>query len=55
MGCSVGTVKSTTSRGLERLRVIVDTPGPRATAAGNGRTEIREEEGSVTDEDRIRS
>jgi RNA polymerase sigma-70 factor (sigma-E family) len=54
MGCSVGTVKSTTSRALGRLRVIVDPPSQRATAAGNARTEIRQE-GSVTDEDRIRS
>ena len=35
MGCSVGTVKSTTSRALARLRVIVDPPDrpPAATAS----------------------
>ena len=64
MGCSVGTVKSTTSRALQRLRVVVDPPDPPdapappdppATATANVRAGIRDNEGSVTDEDRIRS
>ncbi len=58
MGCSVGTVKSTTSRALQRLRNIVGAPGlsdMQATTTWNANTEIREHEGSVTDEDRIRS
>jgi len=57
MGCSVGTIKSTTSRALARLRVIVDPLSAHATAAGNLKTETQEEEeeGSVTHEDRIRN
>lgn len=55
MGCSVGTVKSTTSRALERLRAIVESPSQPATTVGNDSADIRQHEGSVTDEDRIRS
>ena len=55
MGCSVGTVKSTTSRALHRLRGIVEPPSSPATTAGNAIADIRPYEGSVTDEDRIRS
>ena len=39
MGCSVGTVKSTTSRALQRLRIAVDERGPCTT---------EETEGSIT-------
>jgi RNA polymerase sigma-70 factor (sigma-E family) len=53
MGCSVGTVKSTTSRALQQLRGLVHPPTPQRTTAGNA--QHREQEGSVTDEDRIRS
>jgi DNA-directed RNA polymerase specialized sigma24 family protein len=55
MGCSVGTVKSTTSRALQRLRGIVEPPSPPATTARSAMADIRQHEGSVTDEDRIRS
>jgi RNA polymerase sigma-70 factor (sigma-E family) len=53
MGCSVGTVKSTTSRALQRLRGLVDPAPLHGTTAGSAQN--REQEGSVTDEDRIRS
>jgi RNA polymerase sigma-70 factor (sigma-E family) len=53
MGCSVGTVKSTTSRALQRLRGLVDRPTSPGTTSGTAQN--REQEGSVTDEDRIRS
>ena len=53
MDCSVGTVKSTTSRALQRLQGLVDQPTPHSTMPRTA--QIREEEGSVTDEDRIRS
>jgi RNA polymerase sigma-70 factor (sigma-E family) len=48
MGCSVGTVKSTTSRALERLRTVVESP----TAGTNGTSALTEDahanEGSTT-------
>jgi RNA polymerase sigma-70 factor (sigma-E family) len=34
MGCSVGTVKSTTSRALDRLRTLVEAPPPSANGKG---------------------
>ena len=55
MGCSVGTVKSTTSRALQRLRSIVEPTSPPATTPENAIADIRQDEGSLTDEDRIRS
>ena len=36
MGCSVGTVKSTTSRALQRLRIAVDEPEPGTTEKPEG-------------------
>ena len=53
MGCSVGTVKSTTSRALQRLRGLVDPAAAQWTTTDNPQN--REQEGSVIDEDRIRS
>jgi RNA polymerase sigma-70 factor (sigma-E family) len=44
MGCSVGTVKSTTSRALGRLRRMIELPD----VTGNGTTDVRANEGSVT-------
>ena len=46
LGCSLGTVKSQTARGLARLRVTADSPTtlPSGRAAGRpqaaGRTEV---------------
>jgi RNA polymerase sigma-70 factor (sigma-E family) len=34
LGCSVNTVKSQTSRGLARLRALLDTPAPAAVLVG---------------------
>jgi len=43
LGCSLGTVKSQTARGLARLRVTADSPAalPTGQAAGRSQTEGR--------------
>ncbi len=54
MGCSLGTVKSTTSRALDRLRGAMQRPGVSATEDGvpanttNARPRAQATEGSIT-------
>jgi RNA polymerase sigma-70 factor (sigma-E family) len=50
MGCSVGTVKSTSSRALQRLRDMVERPAPHRAGAADHvtREDTETKEGSIT-------